>query len=190
MWPCVHGQRRNYAKKNKNWRRSMLDHKSILATVLSLGLTACSVGPHYKQPTLALPQQFTAPYTATVDVSPHADASDPEFWHSFNDAELSSLVQHALTANNDLRAALAHYDSANALLREAKFDRVPTVTMSTSVGRQRFGSFQAFGYPRNNRFFNPGINASWELDFFGRVRHNIEAHRQQTLADANDLAAM
>src|SRR3984885_4740098 len=107
----------------KSWRRAMSNRKSILATALSLGLTACSVGPHYKQPTLALPQQFTAPNTANVDVGPHADASDPEFWHSFHDPELSSLVQRALTANNDLRAALAHYDSANALLHEAKFDR-------------------------------------------------------------------
>ena len=115
----------------------MFNRKSLLATVLSVLLTACSVGPRYKQPTLALPQQFTAPDAATVDVSPHADASDPEFWHSFHDPELSSLVQHALTANNDLIAALAHYDSANALLREAKFDRYPTVTMSTSVGRQK-----------------------------------------------------
>src|ERR1700723_4466322 len=168
----------------------MLNLKSILATGLVLGLTACSVGPHYKQPALALPQQFTAPDTASVDAAPRADASDPEFWHSFNDPELSSLVQRSLTANNDLRAALAHYDSANALLREAKFDRYPTVTMSTSVGRQKFGEFQAFGYPRNNRFFNPEINASWELDFFGRVRHNIEAQRQLALADASSVAAI
>src|ERR1700723_3928971 len=168
----------------------MLNLKSILATGLVLGLTACSVGPHYKQPALALPQQFTAPDTASVDAAPRADASDPEFWHSFHDPELSSLVQRSLTANNDLRAALAHYDSANALLREAKFDRYPTVTMSTSVGRQKFSADQAFGYPRNNRFFTPGINASWELDFFGRVRHNIEAQRQLTLADASNLAAM
>jgi outer membrane protein, multidrug efflux system len=168
----------------------MLNRKSILATVLSLGLSGCSVGPRYKQPTLVLPQRFTASDAATVDVSPHADASDPEFWHSFNDPELSSLVQRALTANNDLRAALAHYDSANALLREAKFDRYPTVTMSTSVGRQKFSAFQAFGYPRNNRFFSPEINASWELDFFGRVRHSLEAQRQETLADASNLAAM
>ena len=168
----------------------MLNRKSILATVLSLALTGCSVGPRYKQPTLVLPQQFTAPNAATAGVTPPAEASDPEFWHSFNDAELSSLVQRALTANNDLRMALAHYDSANALLREAKFDRYPTVTMSTSVGRQKFSALQAFGLPRNNRFLTPEINASWELDFFGRVRHNIEAQRQRTLADASDLAAL
>ena len=106
----------------------MLNRKSLLTTLLSVGLTACSVGPHYKQPTLALPQQFSNPNTAAVDVSPNADASDPEFWHSFHDPELISLVQRALTANNDLHAALAHYDSANALLRQAKFDRYPTVT--------------------------------------------------------------
>ena len=168
----------------------MLNLKSILATGLALVLTACSVGPHYKQPTVALPQQFTAPDTATIDLSPRADANDPEFWHSFNDPELSALVERSLTTNNDLHAALAHYDSANALLREAKFDRYPTVTMSTSGGRQKFSADQAFGYPRNNRFFDPGINESWELDFFGRVRHNIEAQRQLTLADASNLAAM
>src|ERR1700722_6683140 len=170
--------------------RAMLNRKSIPATVLAFALTGCSVGPRYKQPTLVLPQQFTALNAATADVTPLAEASDPEFWHSFNDAELSSLVQRALTANNDLRMAPAHYDSANALLREAKFDRYPTVTMSTSVGRQKFSALQAFGFPRNNRFFNPEINASWELDFFGRVRRNIEAQRQRTLADASDLAAL
>jgi outer membrane protein, multidrug efflux system len=168
----------------------MLNRKSLLATLFTLGLTACSVGPHYKQPTLVLPQQFGNPDTATVDVNPNADASDPEFWHSFHDLELTSLVQRALTANNDLHAALAHYDGANALLRQAGFDRYPTVTMSTSVGRQEVDYFQAFGYPRNSSFFNPAINASWELDFFGRVRHSIEAQRQQALADASDVAAL
>jgi len=168
----------------------MLNLKSILATGLALGLTACSVGPHYKQPTVALPQQFTAPDSATVDSTPRADANDPEFWHSFKDPELSSLVERSLAANNDLHDALAHYDRANALLREVKFDRYPTVTMGASVGRQKDSEIQAFGYPRNSRFFNPGINASWELDFFGRVRHNIEAQRQLALADASNLAAM
>ena len=168
----------------------MLNLKSILASALSLVLTACSVGPRYKQPALVLPQQFTAPDAAPIDSSPRANAADSEFWHSFKDPELSSLVERSLSANNDLRAALAHYDSASALLREAKFDRYPTVTMSTDVGRQRDSSIQAFGYPRNNRFFNPEINASWELDFFGRVRHNIEAQHQLALADASNLAAM
>src|SRR6202789_2474898 len=82
----------------------MLNRKLILTTVLSVGLTACSVGPHYKQPAPALPQQFTAPDTATADVSPHADASDPQFWHSFNDPALSSVVQRALADASSVAA--------------------------------------------------------------------------------------
>src|ERR1700677_2581798 len=110
----------------------MLNLKSILATGLALGLTACSVGPHYKQPTVALPQQFTAPDSATVDSSPRADADDPEFWHTFNDPELSSLVERSFAANNDIHAALAHYDSANALLREVKVERYHTENMGAT----------------------------------------------------------
>jgi len=87
-----------------------------------------------------------------------------------NSARLCSV---RLTANNDLRVHWPTTTSANALLRGAKFDRYPTATMSTSVGRQKFSAPQAFGFPRNNRFFTPEINASWELDFFGRVRHNM-----------------
>ena len=55
----------------------MLSCKSIPGIVICLGLTACSVGPRYKRPTLVLPQQFTN--AQTVDDGPHADASDPEF---------------------------------------------------------------------------------------------------------------
>jgi uncharacterized lipoprotein len=63
----------------------MHNRKSIVATVLSLGLTACSVSPRYKQPTVALPKTFTAPDTTAVNITPEADVSDPEFWHSLLD---------------------------------------------------------------------------------------------------------
>ncbi|WP_213804206.1 efflux transporter outer membrane subunit [Granulicella sp. dw_53] len=162
----------------------------LLAMVMMLGSTACSVGPHYKRPNVTLPAQFTAPATPEPDTSPRADASDPEFWHSFHDQELTALVERALATNNDLRMALAHYDTADALLRLSKFDKYPTVTASEDTGRQRLAANQAFGFPRNDRFSNSTINASWELDFFGRIRHNMESQHQQLLASANDLAAM
>ena len=67
------------SRRIKRVSRRMGGEQCLIANQFSrqcslLGLTACSVGPRYKQPTLALPQQFTAPDTATVDVSPHADA--------------------------------------------------------------------------------------------------------------------
>lgn len=163
----------------------------LFSSVVTLGTVACSVGPHYTSPRVALPAQFSAPSTsASPDQTPVANAGDQEFWYSFHDAELTSLVERALDANNNLRGALANFDSANALLRLSKFDRYPTVTASEDIGRQKIAASQAFGYPRNSRFSNSTINASWELDFFGRIRHNVEAQHQQALASANDLAAM
>jgi outer membrane protein, multidrug efflux system len=163
----------------------------FIAAIIAAGTAGCSVGPHYERPSVALPAQFTAPSTqSSPDAAGQAPTSDAEFWHSFHDPEMTALVERALAANNDLRSALAHYDAANALWRLSKFDRYPTVTASEDVGRQRFSANQAFGFPRNYRYANSTINAGWELDFFGRIRHNVELQHQQLLATANDLAAM
>jgi len=164
---------------------------ALFVSIVLLSCTACSVGPRYKRPDVALPAQFTAPaISGSANASPQPEAADPQFWHSFHDPELTALVERALTSNNDLRTALAHYDAANALWRLSKFDRYPTVTASEDTGRQKLAASQAFGYPRNSRYSNSTINASWELDFFGRVRHNIESEHQQLLASGNDLATM
>jgi len=161
----------------------------VLATIVLLGSVGCSVGPRYKRPEMPLPVQFTAPQ-ASGSTDAKAEPSDPEFWRSFHDAELTSLVERALSANNDLHSALAHYDAASALWRLSKFDKYPTVTASEDTGRQKLAANQAFGYPRNYRYSTSTINASWELDFYGRIRHNVEAQHQQLLASGNDLAAM
>jgi len=162
---------------------------ALLATVVILGSVGCSVGPRYKRPDVSLPAQFTAPATDDATVT-HTETVDAEFWHSFHDPELTGLVERSLSANNDLRSALAHYDAAAALWRLSKFDKYPTVTASEDTGRQKLAANQAFGYPRNNRYSTSTINASWEIDFYGRVRHNVEAQHQQLLATGSDLAAM
>jgi NodT family efflux transporter outer membrane factor (OMF) lipoprotein len=167
----------------------MRKSNALLATMVVLASAGCSVGPRYKRPDVALPSQFTAPATNNSTYAKDGP-NDLEFWQSFHDPELTGLVERSLSANNDLRSALAHYDAAAALWRLSKFDKYPTVTASEDTGRQKLAANQAFGYPRNNRYSTSTINASWELDFYGRVRHNVEAQHQQLLATANDLAAM
>ena len=62
-------------------------------------------------------------------IAPLPDA-DADFWQRFDDPVLNELVDAALRENHDLRIALRV--STNALLREARFDQLPTVTANAA----------------------------------------------------------
>ncbi|MET4731093.1 multidrug efflux system outer membrane protein [Lysobacter enzymogenes] len=171
----------------------MRNLKLPAVALLTLALAACAVGPEYVRPTLATPDAF-----ARADAQAATDgtaAPDPaaEFWQNFNDPVLTHLVEESLSANHDLRIALANYDRANALLRGAKFDRFPTITGSASGSDTRSSSDQMPGVDnrgRDNESYSAQANVSWELDVFGRVRRNVESQRADTWASAADLQAM
>ena len=161
-------------------------HKLKLPAIaaLSLALAACAVGPDFVKPTVSTPERF-AQTEAGAETS--VAAPDAEFWRGFNDPLLTRLVDEALSANHDLRIALARYDRSNALLRGAKFDYLPTITASGEAADTRASADQAPGVARADRdgeSYSAGINASWELDLFGRVRRGVEAQRADTAASA------
>ena len=164
---------------------------AALALATALFVSACAVGPNYVRPDMPVPAQFAQ---ATAAAQGQAQpAPNVAFWEAFGDAELTHLVEDALDANHDLRIALAHYDSANALLRGAKFDYLPTITAQGEASDARLSADQAPGVARADRdgkSYSVGANASWELDLFGRVRRSVEASRADTAASGADLAAL
>jgi multidrug efflux system outer membrane protein len=98
------------------------------------------------------------------------------FWTQFADATLDRLIDEALAANHDLRIALAHLVEARAERHEAQFDFAPTVTASGGYTKQQFPAVDSpSGAPLTERFYDAGFDAFWELDFFGRIRRNVEA---------------
>ena len=165
--------------------------RPLIATLAAALLAACAVGPDHVRPTMAVADTFGEQASATdaaaaLSVSAPADGA---FWQAFGDPQLTALVDDALTANHDLRIALARFDRANALLRNARFDQWPTIDAS---GRAASAD-QAPGVPRAARdsdAFEAGIGASWELDLFGRVRRGVEAGRAEAAASADDLRAL
>jgi NodT family efflux transporter outer membrane factor (OMF) lipoprotein len=154
-------------------------------------LAACAVGPDYVRPTPQAPAAFVR--AASTDNAALAPADDA-FWKRFGDPTLTSLVEEALAANHDLRIALSHYDRANALLRGARFDQVPTITGEATASESRLSADQAPGVPRAGRdgleSYSVGARAAWELDLFGRVRRNVEGQRADAEATAQDLGAL
>ncbi|MBS3020648.1 Antibiotic efflux pump outer membrane protein ArpC [Comamonas sp. PE63] len=159
---------------------------------LSALLAGCAVGPDFRAPELpAAGAQFarTEPSAFPQLASPET-GSDAAFWRQFQDEQLTQLVEQALRANQELRGALARLDAAQALLGESRLDQFPTLTLSGQALQQRRSESQAPSGPRSQRSYSAGINASWELDLFGRVRRNIEAGSADLRASAADLAAL
>ena len=146
--------------------------KSMLAAAIVSTLAACAVGPDYQQPQVATSDQFIEAGMAQFS-SAEAEA---EFWKQFDDATLTDLIEQSLTANHDLRIALARLSEARALRGESRLDLAPTVRLAAGATDVRTSERQSFpNAARDQDFYEAGFDAVWELDFFGRVRRGIEA---------------
>jgi NodT family efflux transporter outer membrane factor (OMF) lipoprotein len=116
---------------------------------------------------------------------------DQQWWASFNDAEFDKLVQHAIAANLDLKLAAARVLEAKAERGVARSQLFPSVAATASATRNRQGVLVPIGgtprtlgrVPVEFNDFQGGFDASWELDFFGRIRQEVRA------ATANVAAA-
>jgi outer membrane protein, multidrug efflux system len=130
-----------------------------------------AVGPDYSEPTVQVPTDFAnqeQPGMSTSDV-------EVAWWRGFQDEDLNQLVVEALTDNHDIRIATARLREARALRSFTEFDRFPTVTTEETYTRERLSRAAAGGAERDRELYHIGFDASWELDFFGRVRRTIEA---------------
>ena len=99
-----------------------------------------------------------------------------EYWRSLGDTTLVRLLEEALDANLDLRAAEARIRGARASKREATLDFAPTVIATAGYTRQRIaGASFPIGsgsFPDQN-IWDAGFDAIWEVDVFGRLRERI-----------------
>ena len=156
--------------------------KSLLASLLVLSFEGCSVGPRYKAPQPA-PAQFHSAEAQLTTTAPF----DERWWKQFEDPVLDDLMEKALVANNDIHIARARLVEAHSVYDERKFDRYPIAPadVSYSYAKQQIPGFFNDRYTVNT--FRAGLDAAWEVDLFGRVRHEVAAARSDTQAAAADL---
>ena len=156
-----------------------------VAAAVAATLAACAVGPDYHRPTVQTAPTFVEAEPAVYST----DDSIGPFWGQFNDDLLNGLVIEALAANHDLRIALAHLQQARALRTQAKLDLLPTVTASGGYTDQQYPASETFGAGTSldERYYDAGFDATWELDLFGRVRRGVEASRAAVEAEEATL---
>lgn len=139
--------------------------------ILPALLASCNVGPKFTKPETSVDGRFASKASGYT-----SDASVSAWWRKFNDSKLNSLIDRAFANNHDLRIAAARVDEARALRTAARFDFFPTVTSDASYVNQRSSIAQSFaGRSRSAELYDVGLDAGYEIDFWGRVRNNNKA---------------
>lgn len=154
--------------------------KRPIATVAAAAaLAGCAaVGPDYRSPAPGTPSQ--SPFVSAQQAAFTQDQPPGRWWSLFADPVLDRLVEEALVANTDLRVSAANLARARAVLRETRSGLFPTATASASATYSRQSGDQ-LGFPGGGagegQSYDVGIDASYQLDLFGRIRRAIEASR-------------
>ncbi|MEO1656702.1 MAG: efflux transporter outer membrane subunit [Pseudomonadota bacterium] len=155
---------------------------TLIASASALTIAACAtVGPDYVTPdtddlTTSMIQTDAAATTVAVEPA-------QVWWTALGDDTLNALVDQAFSENRDLRQAVANLEAARAALGLERTNLRPQGQAGASYERRRLAG-AAFGLDDasfdDSNFYSIGGAASWELDFFGRVRRGVEAAYAET----------
>lgn len=155
----------------------------LAAVAAGLTLTGCKVGPEYQTPGADTNPSWL------MAAAVNSDASAPRWWESFNDPALTRLVEIAATQNLTLRAAGLRVIEARARRAIAVGRFFPQVQAATgSVGMTQLSRNSALGQGADRSFAESslGLEAAWELDFWGKFRRGIESSDAELLASVAD----
>jgi NodT family efflux transporter outer membrane factor (OMF) lipoprotein len=144
---------------------------------LTLALSGCL---DLIKPDLAIdiPPSYVAPHGPAEAATPTLD-----WWRSFRSAELTALMQEAVTANFDIAIAIAQITQADAQARIAGAPLLPSLTGGGSGTAQQASSQLASGGGGGfSSLYANSLNASYVIDFWGKNRATLNAAVENAIA--------
>jgi NodT family efflux transporter outer membrane factor (OMF) lipoprotein len=148
---------------------------AVSAGVVLLLAACAEVGPDYVRPSAPITDHYKESASAIagrVEATNETDA----WWTVYGDPVLDGLVADVEVSNQTLASATARVREAEALVRAAKGQESPELGIGTlKSGRKNENDF--------------GVGVRWELDLWGRLRRDVEAHRADAEASEEDLKA-
>ncbi len=166
----------------------------LLALACAGALSACAVGPDFKQPDAPNTSSYTettlSKKLATAPGVPGGTSQEfvegaeieAQWWQLYKSPELDALIKKALQQNPTLGAADAALrvaqENVNAQIGGQYF---PSVGLSGAASRQLQPS-AIYGLPYGSdtyNLYNTSVNVTYKLDVFGGARRAVEGARAQ-----------
>jgi len=148
--------------------------------VLALVLAPCLSGCILTTGTVTAPVLDVPPAYRAASGKPHAALPAPDWWRGFRSGELTALVERAQLANLDIAAAVARIEQADASTRIAGAPLLPAISLDTSATRSGTGTT-----PGTSNY-RAVLNASYEIDFWGKNRAALRAVEFNSIASRFD----
>ncbi len=153
---------------------------------MALLFTGCSLAPQYSRPQAPVPAGLPdGPAYENIKATSSAPAACDIPWREFfTDNRMQRVIETALENNRDLRVAALKVERARALYRIQRSELLPKVYGDGSGGKQRLPA-DLSGTGRSETFeqYSVGLGvASWEIDFFGRIRSLKQKALQEFLS--------
>ena len=155
---------------------------------LALFLAGCNLAPKYTKPTVETPPAFKEADGWKV-AQPKDDSIRGPWWEMFNDPDLNALEAKVAVSNQTVQAALATFQAARAVVKEARAQYYPNVSVnpSATVGKASANAVNTSPKPSSTKItqtYSLPADASWEPDLWGTTRNTVQAARNNALADA------
>jgi multidrug efflux system outer membrane protein len=141
----------------------------IIILVLTILPVGCLVGPKYAKPEDPNAANFQ---NGAANADTLASVVNVKWFDLFNDDVLKDLINKGLVNNYDMKIAMARIEKTRAELGYSKADLLPAIGYSATVNS-------------NEKTFMPSnasASLSWELDFWGKVRHQNRAAQDELIA--------
>lgn len=159
---------------------------NIGALTAALLVAGCSVGPDYQRPAMALPTHYKEAKSWT-QATPQDASRKGEWWMVYHDATLSSLLRQVSISNQNVASYAAQYREAQALSAQSRAALFPSLDYDASSTRS--GSRASTSGQRSvSNSHSATLNASWELDLWGKLRRTQEEDKASAQASQAELA--
>jgi len=179
-----------YMDRLQSWFKTHFKKRSIeskearvvTSVILLFLLAGCSsVGPTYQKPEMKVPSEYREAAAWKV-AQPKDEIVHGKWWEMFHDPVLNRLEEQVDQSNQNIAVAFANFMQARTLVKEAVAQYAPNLKVAPSVSAQKMP------YPPTSGIeYSIPLQASWEIDLWGRIRQTLEQNIAGAQASAADL---